>query len=123
MKFVSTKIVDDRRLSFSIPLEVVNIKDFTKEESSYVTFNYDIEDYVHTLPFNGSEYSCLCVLKIKDNDLSLTVAFPASQINSEEITRYIISDDNFDNCITGCFELTDEEKITLLIQLYKVLCK
>ena len=39
MKFVSTKIVDDRRLSFSIPLEVVNIKDFTKEESSYVTFS------------------------------------------------------------------------------------
>ena len=121
MKFVSTKIVDDRRLSFSIPLEVVNIKDFTKEESSYVTFNYDIEDYVHTLPFNVSEYSCLCVLKIKDNDLSLTVAFPASQINSEEITRYIISDDNFDNCITGGFELTDEEKITLLISLFKKL--
>ena len=35
MKFVSTKIVDDRRLSFSIPLEVVNIKDFTKEERIY----------------------------------------------------------------------------------------
>ena len=47
MKFVSTKIVDDRRLSFSIPLEVVNIKDFTKEESSYVTFSYDIEDYAY----------------------------------------------------------------------------
>ena len=121
MKFVSTKIVDDRRLSFSIPLEVVNIKDFTKEESSYVTFSYDIEDYAHTLPFNVAEYSCLCVLKIKDNDISLTVAFSTSQDNPEEIVRYIVSDDNFDNCITGGFELTDDEKITLLISLFKKL--
>lgn len=63
----------------------------------------------------------LCVLKIKDNDISLTVAFPASEDNPEEIVRYIVSDDNFDNCITGGFELTDEEKITLLISLFKKL--
>ena len=74
-----------------------------------------------TLPFNVTEYSCLCVLKIKDNDISLTVAFPASEDNPEEIVRYIVSDDNFDNCITGGFELTDEEKITLLISLFKKL--
>ena len=118
MNFSSNKIIDERRLKFSIPFEAANVKEVNFDGEEDITFEYSIEDYSQRLPFNLSELVCYCHVRVKDKDISLSATVFTNGEDTPKAEPYI-EDDGYTRYITFNADLWLEDKNEILVFLLK----
>lgn len=118
MNFSSNKIIDERRLKFTIPFEAANVKEVNFDGEEDITFEYNIEDYTQHLPFNLSELTCFCHVKVKDKNISLSATVFTDGEDTPKIEPYI-EDDGYTKSIAFNIDLWLEDKNEILVFLLK----